>query len=168
MYEAAACAAECVGCTYHEGEADLLCSFFAFEERVRGERWRCADAELDHPLAVCLAVFGLLYRFEICAEYADIIFLPDAEFVGLHAEVEGCLSAHGGEDGIYLFGLQYVYHGLDIDRHEVDVIGDHGVGHDGRGIGVEQGDFDTLFAQAAGSLGAGVVKFTCLSDNDGA
>ena len=42
------------------------------------------------------------------------------------------------------------------------------VGHDGGGVGVDQGDFDPFLAQRAGGLAARIVELGGLSDDDGA
>ena len=53
--------------------------------------------------------------------------------------------------------------GLDIDfiRHGL-------VGHNGGGVGVDQHDLDAILPQGAAGLGAGVVEFRGLADDNGA
>ncbi len=55
-----------------------------------------------------------------------------------------------------------------VDRLDVSHIGHLGVGHDGRGIAVDQDDAVPLFAQGLAGLGAGVVEFASLPDDNGA
>lgn len=47
------------------------------------------------------------------------------------------------------------------------MIGCNRVGHDGGRIGVNQTHFNALFPKGTGSLGAGVIKFTGLTNHDG-
>ena len=48
------------------------------------------------------------------------------------------------------------------------MVGDALVGHDGGGVGIDQHGFDAFLAEGFAGLGAGVVKFGGLTDDDGA
>ena len=48
------------------------------------------------------------------------------------------------------------------------MVGDALVGHDGGGVGIDQHGFDAFLAEGFAGLGAGVVKFGGLADDDGA
>ena len=51
-------------------------------------------------------------------------------------------------------------------RFDIDVVGHGVVGHDGGGVGVDQDDLQALLLQRAAGLGARVVKFGGLTDDD--
>ena len=54
------------------------------------------------------------------------------------------------------------------ERFDVGAVGQFGIGHDGRRIGVDEDDFVAVGAQRFGGLGSGVVEFAGLADDDGA
>ena len=92
---------------------------------------------------------------------------PQAQFIGLFAEVEGRLTAHGGEDCVDGMLVQNVFQRIHRQRHEVNMIRRHRIGHDGGRVGIDQDNFDAFFAKGAGGLGSRIIKFTGLSDDNG-
>jgi hypothetical protein len=55
---------------------------------------------------------------------------------------------------------------LPGDRLDVDDVGRGRVGHDGRGVAVDQDDLVALLAQCLAGLNAGVVELAGLADDD--
>jgi hypothetical protein len=82
-------------------------------------------------------------------------------------QVEGRLSPHGGEDGVYFIFIQDLFDAFYCQGQQIDLVCHHGVGHDRSGVAVDQDDLDSIFPQAAGGLGAGIVEFTSLADDYG-
>ncbi len=64
--------------------------------------------------------------------------------------------------------LDDLLHRLPGDRLDVGGVGHHRIGHDGRWIGVDQNDPEAFLAQGLAGLGAGIVEFAGLADDDGA
>jgi hypothetical protein len=80
--------------------------------------------------------------------------------------VQGGLAAQGGQDRVgALLGDDLLQDVLG-DGLDVGGVGELGVGHDRRGVGVDQADPDALLAQHPAGLGAGVVELAGLPDDD--
>ena len=81
-------------------------------------------------------------------------------------EVQPGLAAQVGQEGIGPFFLDDLVHGLEIQGFDIGHIGHSRIGHDGGRIGVDQDDFITELSQGLAGLGAGIVEFTGLADDD--
>ena len=53
-------------------------------------------------------------------------------------------------------------------RLDVGAVGDFGIGHDRRGIRIDEDDFVSFAAQGLAGLRAGIIEFAGLADDDGA
>ena len=123
-------------------------------------------AYADAELLELFAVFGLLDAFEGGAEYLHAAFFEYALAGQLHGEVEAGLAAEPGHYGVrtlVAYDLGYV---LKLERLHIHLVGDMGVGHDGGGVGVDQNHLVALFLERQAGLGAGIVEFSGLSDDD--
>jgi hypothetical protein len=87
--------------------------------------------------------------------------------LGFDGEVQGGLSAHGGENCIDLSIFENASKGFNIEGKEVYVIGGYRIGHDGSWIGIDKGYFNSFFFKGASGLRAGIIEFAGLSDDDG-
>ena len=94
------------------------------------------------------------------------MFGEEAVFGQLHREGEAGLSAEGGEQAVRFLNFYNSFDRFKGERLDVDMVGHRLVSHDGRGVGVDEDDFEPLLFEGAAGLGARVVKFRCLSDDD--
>src|ERR1700743_3764476 len=106
MYETATGASEREGWPDHQRETDLLRKFLSFQVGVGRLRRRDGDAEFDHPLPELLAVFSLVTRLDVDANQSDIVFFPDTQVFRLFCQIQGRLSAHRRQYGVYLVLFQ--------------------------------------------------------------
>ena len=121
---------------------------------------------IEHQLLEDLTVFALADRVDLRADQLDAVALEDPLLVQGHRGVEGRLAAEGRQDGIrLLFRDDRLDHG-GRDRLDVGRVGEVGVGHDRRRVGVDENDAHALFAEHAARLGAGVVELAGLADDD--
>ena len=60
------------------------------------------------------------------------------------------------------------FDGFGRDGFDVGAVGELRVGHDGGRVGVDEDDAVAFFAEGFAGLGAGVVEFARLADDDGA
>src|SRR5699024_8908179 len=70
------------------------------------------------------------------------------------------------QDSVGALALDDLLDHLGGDRLDVGGVGELGVGHDRRGVGVDEHDPDPLLPQDAAGLGAGVVELAGLADDD--
>ncbi len=83
------------------------------------------------------------------------------------AQVKTGLTAQGRQNGVGPLGSNDFLQDLGNQRLDVGAICRFRIRHNGRGIGVHQYDFIAFFAQGLAGLGAGIVKFAGLTDDDG-
>ena len=77
------------------------------------------------------------------------------------------MTAHGGQQGIWFFLLDNFCHRAPFHRLDVSGIGHGGVGHDRRGVRIDEDDAIALFTQRLARLRAGVIKLAGLADDNG-
>ena len=92
--------------------------------------------------------------------------LQDALVVQGHGRVQRGLAAQGGEHGVRALDGDDLLQRLGGDRLDVGGVGELGVGHDRRRVGVDQADPDALGLQHPARLGARVVELAALPDDD--
>ena len=78
------------------------------------------------------------------------------------------MAAHRRQKRVGAFFFDDFGDNFGGDRFDVGCVGQSGIGHDRRGVRVDEDDAVAFLAQGFAGLGAGVVKFAGLSDNDGA
>jgi hypothetical protein len=95
-----------------------------------------------------------------------VVLLEDTALVQLDRAVQRGLPTQGGEHGIRSLLGDDLLDDLRGDRLDVGRVGELGVGHDRRRVGVDEDDADALLPQDAARLGAGVVELAGLTDDD--
>ena len=133
-----------------------------FDDLGRNRRF----ADLAHRVLKGLTVFGLVDGFHVRAEELDAVCFEEAAARQGHRQVEACLAAEGRQHSVGLFLQDDPLDDVLGQRFDVDFVGHRLVGHDRRRIGVDEHDLQPRLAQRFAGLGAGVVKFRRLSDND--
>ncbi len=148
----------------------LLLAQLAFQRDALGH----FQADLDHGLLEALAVLGLVDGVGGGADQLDIVAFQRADLAQRKRGVERGLPAHGGQQGEDLalrhigpFAGDDLFHDLRRDRFDIGGVRHVGVGHDGGGIGIDQHHPVTFLAQRLAGLGAGIVEFAGLADDDG-
>ena len=124
--------------------------------------------QLLHRLLEQLAVLGAVDGLGLAGQQTDAGAVEVAGAGQLHGEVQAHLAAQVGQHGVGLLDVEDALHDLEGHGLDINMVGHVGVGHDGRGVGVEQNGLDALCFQGAARLGAGVVEFSSLTDDDGA
>ena len=126
---------------------------------------------LAQGLTQLLEQLPILGHFDAAAGGAQQLgaaFGQNALLFQLHGQIQSRLAAQTGNNGVGAlvtddFGNVFQRQGLHID-----LVRDGGVGHDGGRVGVAQDDLVPLLLQRQTGLGAGVVEFRRLADDDGA
>ena len=165
--DAAPGAAQGVGGPDHQGKAEFVLHCKGVFDSLDGGAGRGGLADVLEELLEQFAVLRLTDGLQGSAEHADVEFVEDSGVGQLDGEVEAGLTAEGREDavGALLFddaGDYFQGEGFDVDD-----VGDVFVGHDGGGVGVDEDGDDALFAEGLACLGAGVVEFGGLTDDNG-
>ena len=126
------------------------------------------EADFLHRVLEEETIFGLLDGVDFRADEFDAVLFENAGFGEFDREIEGRLAADGGEESVGTFFGDDFFEVLLRERLDVGAVGEVGIGHDRRRVGVDEDDFEAVGAEGLGGLGAGVVEFAGLADDDGA
>ena len=124
------------------------------------------EAELGHGLVEELAVLATLDRGEVAADHLDAVTLEHAGLRQLDGGVETGLAAERGQQRIGALSLDHTLDELGGNGLHIGAVGQAGIGHDGRGIGVHQHDLVTVLLEDLAGLGAGIIELAGLADDD--
>ena len=122
-------------------------------------------ARLDRLLEE-LAVLGALDRVDVRADQLDAELLEHSGLVQLAREVERGAAAHRRQQRVGPLALQDARHALDVERLEIRAVGEPRVGHDRRGVRVDDDRAVAVLAQHLQRLAARVVELRRLADHD--
>ena len=123
-------------------------------------------ADLDHLGFEALAVFGELDRVERRAQQLDVVLFDHARVGELDREIQPGLAAERRQQRVGPLARDDALHRSDGERLEVDRVGDLGVGHDRRGIRVDEDDPVAFLTQRPARLNPCVVELGGLPDDD--
>ena len=155
----------------HDREAELGDGLADLVHRVADGRLRGLATDLGDDVLELLPILAALDGVEVGTDQLDAVLGENSLIVQCDSGIERRLSTEGGEhglDGMTLLGFA----GEDLldefrrDRLDVGGVGELGVGHDRRGVGVDEADTQSFLAQHSAGLGAGVVELTGLTDDD--
>ena len=96
----------------------------------------------------------------------DAVLLQKALLVELHRQRQARLAAETGEKTVWLLLFNDALDGGQRERLEINLVREGLVGHDRRGVGVDEHDVHARVVQHAARLRAGVVKLRRLTDHD--
>ena len=137
-----------------------------FLHGVRNAGTRHVQANAEHGFLEQVAVLPAVNGVCVGANHTHLFPFQHAAAVQFHGAVQGCLPAQGREEGIRFFPDDDFLHELRSNRFNISARSCLRVRHDGGGIGVDQHYFITLFPEGFAGLGAGVVEFAALADDD--
>ena len=94
------------------------------------------------------------------------MLLQDAAPPQFHGGVQAGLAAERRQQRVGFFLLDDFLDHFGRDRFDVGGVGELGIGHDGRRIGVDQHHLKAFLAQRLAGLGPRIVKLARLADDD--
>ncbi len=147
-------------------QADLVERRKAFGEVVGHDRARRFEADPRHRLAEQRPIFRLVDGLGLGTDHLDAVLLQDTLLVQRERGIERGLAAHGRQQRVGPFGGYDLGDDLGRDRLDISGIGELGVGHDRRRVGVDQHDPVALLLQSLAGLCARVIELACLPDDD--
>ena len=124
------------------------------------------EADVFHGVPEELAIFGHVDRFARSRDELDAVFLEHALPHQIEGAVEGRLAAHGRQQRARAFLRDDLGDRAPVDRLDVDRVRARGVGHDRRGIRVDEDDSVTLLLERLARLGTRVIELARLADDD--
>jgi len=151
----------------YAGQADLLDDLTGFVQGV--DRLAAAALQSDplHGRLEPVALFGLGNHLGGGPDHLHAVFRQHAVAVEVHGQVQPGLPSQRGQQCVGPLGLDHLGHDLPGQRLDIGAMGRFGVGHDGGRIGIDQHDLVPLLLQRLARLGARVVEFAGLPDDDG-
>ena len=166
--KSAARAAQRKGGTKHHGITDLLGNLQAFLKGIGNIRRKHRLAKALTKLLEQLSVLRPLDRLTARSEKLNAALLKNSFLFKLHGKVKTRLTADSRKNGV---GTLKSYDLCDIfqrQRLHIDLIGNAGIGHNGRGVGIAKNDLIAFLLECKAGLRSGIVEFRRLSDDDGA
>ena len=118
--------------------------------------------ESAEEIAVFRAADGLQWR----SKQPDVVAFKNSRIGQGYGQVQPGLPSKGGKEAVGPLPLDDSFQNLHGQRLDVDVVCDALVGHDGGGVGIDQDGFDSLLTEGLARLGAGVVEFGCLANDN--
>ena len=87
-----------------------------------------------------LTVFTAFNRVDIGTDEFDTVFVEYAGLVQVDGGVESGLTTKSGQKSVWAFFCDDRFDDFRVDRFDVGGVGNVRVGHDGRGVRVDQND----------------------------
>ncbi len=151
----------------NQRESDLFCDCLHLRKIVGKPALGNAQADLVHGVAEKLSVFGLVDGFNGGADQFHVVLFKYPCFGGFDGGVQSGLASQSGQHSIRPFRSDHLAQGVRCDRFDIDPVRGFRIGHDGGRIGVDEDHLESLFLQGFAGLGAGIVEFAGLADNNG-
>ncbi len=124
------------------------------------------QADLLHRLLEQGPVLGLLDGRQLGADQFDAELVQNPHLGHGHRRIQRRLAAQGRQDRVRALLFDDLGQDLRRDRLDVGAVGKIRVGHDGGRVAVQQHHLVALFLQRLAGLGAGIVEFAGLADDD--
>ncbi len=121
---------------------------------------------LRHRLPEEVAVLGAGDGLVVGPDQLHPVLLQGAVVVEGLREVQGGLPAEGSQQGVGSLPLDHLGHGAGQQGLDVGRVGELGIGHDRRRVGVDEDDLVALLPQHLAGLDPGVVELGRLPDHD--
>ena len=124
------------------------------------------EADLVHRDLELLTVLGLVDRFGIGADHRHAELFERAVLRQCQRGVQRRLSAHRRQDGVGPLLLDDPGDDRRGDRLDIGRVGQIGIGHDRRGVGIDEDDAIALLLQRLDRLHARIIELAGLTDDD--
>src|SRR5262249_18298598 len=85
----------------------------------------------------------------------------------IHGRIQAGLPTKSRQKGVGTLALDDLGNHFPGNRFDISSVGHLRVGHDGRRVGVDQNDNVALLTESLARLGAAVIEFTSLAEEDG-
>ena len=120
-----------------------------------------------HRFAEKFAILGHFNGLTVRADQFHAEFLKHAHVRERETGVQAGLPAHRGQQRVGAFLFDDLGHNLGGDRLDIGGVGQTRIGHDRRGVRVDEDDPVAFLAQRLARLRTGIVELAGLSDHDG-
>ena len=166
MSDTAACTAEGKGRTDDDRVADLIGEFDSRRDIFKDIAFRYRLVDVLHGFLEEFAVFRFFNSRQVRTQELDVIFFQDAGIGQLDSHVQADLAAEGSQQAIRPFFFDDFCNVIEGNRFDIDAVGNVFIRHNRRRVAVDEDDFQSFFFQGAAGLGAGIVKFSGLTDDN--
>ena len=119
-----------------------------------------------HCFIKTITVFCLIDSIRICADHIDTKFFQHAFSRQIQRTIQCRLPTHGWQQSVRTLFLNNFCNRAPLYRLNVRCIRHGWISHDRGRVRIHQNNPKTLFPQGFTSLGARVIKLTCLTNNN--
>ena len=137
-------------------------------QRVGSAAARRLQTDGVHGASEQVAVLGLGDGVAAGADHPRAAAVEGAVIGQRHRDVQGGLSAHGGQQRVRALPFDDASDDVGNDRLHIGRVGEAGIGHDRGRVRVHQDHAITFALKRAAGLSAGIVELARLPDDDGA
>jgi len=155
-----------IGWAHHHRVTQSGSHLLGILHRIDGRAASHLNTQGIHHLLKGNPVLPLLDGVGVHTDYLHTILFKDSLFIKQQRKVQRRLSAQVGQQRIRPFLADDLFQGILIQRLDIGDVGHLRVGHDGGRIGVDQHDLIPQGTERFARLRSGVIKFTCLSNDD--
>jgi hypothetical protein len=141
---AAARAAEGETGTKDDGESDILGDSSHFFQMSGKSAFGDSKPDIFHGVSKKFTAFGLLDRFDGCADHFDPEFIQDAHLGNFYGGIEAGLAAQGRQQGARLFFFNDFGNGRRHHRFNIGTVRHFRIGHNSRRVTVDKYDLVTF------------------------
>ena len=165
---AAARAAHGVSRAHDNRIANAVRKFHSTGHIFHNGAFRDRLTEFFHRFLKEFPVFGLLDGRQRRSQEFYAVFLEYTALCQLYSQIESCLTAQSCQKAVRFFLGDDFGQKFRRQRLDIHAVSNMRIRHDGCRIGVYQHHFESFFFEGAAGLRTGIVKFGCLTDDDGA
>ena len=162
----AAGAAHCISRTENYRIFELFSYLYSLVNAVSYLASGHTDAELTHSVFELDTVLTTLDSIHLYTNDLNAVLFKYTGLIQLRAEVESGLSAEVRQECVRTLLVDYLGKSVKIQRLDVCDISNIGVRHDSCGVRIHENNLISQLTEGLAGLGAGIVEFAGLSDDD--
>ena len=163
---ASAGAAQRIGRTQHHGITDGIGERYPVFYRLHHLGGGTGFSDTLHQILEFLPPFRIADGGRRRSKQRHTMRFQETGLLQLHPQIQPCLSPQSGKNAVRLLLLNDLFQHLYGQRLYIHFVGDIPICHDGSRVGVHQNNLHPLLLQGTAGLGARIVEFRRLSDND--
>ena len=164
--KAAAFTAESISGANDDGEADFFSEGNRAVNVLNDRRLRNGLIDCLHCLFEQIAILSVSDGIGRSAQNFHIEFIEHARIFEFDGKIQARLSAERRQQSVGAFLLNHVRQKFERQRLHINFVRGVDVGHNRRGVGIDQHNVETFVAQRSTRLSAGIIELRRLTNHN--